>query len=262
MSVMLEGKTVLVSGVGDGLGMRLAQSALREGADVVLVARNAEKLAGIAEGLRGEAGTVVAHAADITDEGQCQAAVAAAVDRFGHLDAVVNCAAFENAFGGLEASSWDEWQQAIAINVLGVMKISKAALAPLRDSGGAIVYIGSQTNYHPPAEVLQLVYASTKSAQVGAMRHLALEMGPVGVRANMVVPGWMWGPAVEGFVVSTAEAEGVATEEVLARLTVDMPLRRMATDAEVADAAIFLASPLASGITGQTLFVNAGEYMN
>jgi NAD(P)-dependent dehydrogenase (short-subunit alcohol dehydrogenase family) len=258
---VLEGKTVRVSGVGDGLGMRLAASAMREGANVVLVARSKDKLEEIAGRLEGD-GTAVAQQADITDEEQCRAAVATAVDRFGHLDGVVNCAAFEYAFGGLEASTWDEWQQAISVNILGVMKIAKAALAPLRDAGGAIVFIGSQTNYHPPSEVLQLVYASTKSAQVGAMRHMALEMGPSGVRVNLVVPGWMWGPPVEGFVNATAEGEGVPVEEVLTRLTKDMPLRRMATDAEVAEAATFLLSPRASGITGQTLFVNAGEYMN
>jgi NAD(P)-dependent dehydrogenase (short-subunit alcohol dehydrogenase family) len=102
-------------------------------------------------------------------------------------------------------------------------------------------------------------YASSKSALTGAMRHLAGEVGPDGVRVNEVAPGWMWGPPVEGYVKFTAQHRGVAEEVVLGELTARMPLRRMATDGEVAEAIVFFASDRAAGITGQTLLVNAGE---
>jgi NAD(P)-dependent dehydrogenase (short-subunit alcohol dehydrogenase family) len=137
----------------------------------------------------------------------------------------------------------------------------RSALEPLRVHGGSIVFIGSQTMYMPPGEAPQIAYAASKGALLGAMRHLTREVGPSGIRVNMVTPGWMWGPPVQSFVRGTAKAEGVSEDVVLARLTSDMPLQRMPTDAEVAEAVIFLSSPRASGITGQSLLVNAGEYM-
>ena len=94
------------------------------------------------------------------------------------------------------------------------------------------------------------------------MRHLAHEVGGDGVRVNEITPGWMWGPPVEGYVDMTARQRGISQDEVLAELTGHMPLKRMATDGEVAEAIVFFASPRAAGITGQSLLVNAGEVMH
>ena len=264
---MFDGKTVLVSGVGKGLGRRIALAAAREGANLALVARSENTLEEVvrevtAESGTAESGTAIHYVADVTDEEQCQAAVDAAVQRFGRLDALVNCAALDTVFGGLESTSSDDWYRTIEVNLLGSMRMTRSALGPLRDHGGAVVFIGTQTTYMPPGEAPQVAYAASKSALIGAMRHLAQEVGPAGIRVNMVAPGWMWGPAVEGFVGSTAKSEGISDTEVLARITRDMPLQRMATDAEVAEAVIFLSSARASGITGQSLLVNAGEYMH
>jgi NAD(P)-dependent dehydrogenase (short-subunit alcohol dehydrogenase family) len=109
---------------------------------------------------------------------------------------------------------------------------------------------------------MQMAYASSKAALTGAMHHLAQEIGPQGVRVNEVAPGWMWGPPVEGYVQWMAQERGVPNDDVLHELTDRMPLRRMATDGEVAEAIVFFCSPRAGGITGQTLFVNAGEIMH
>lgn len=258
---MLDGTTMLVSGVGTGLGRRIALAASREGANVALVARSEDTLRTIAGEIEAASGAAIHQVTDISDEAQCQAAVDATVARFGRLDSLVNCAALDSVFGGVASTSGEDWRRTLEVNVLGSMQMTRAALKPLSVQGGAIVFIGTQTMYMAPAEAPQIAYAASKGALLGATRHLTREVGPLGVRVNTVAPGWMWGPPVQHFVRTTAEAEGVDEEVVLTRLTQHMPLQRMATDAEVAEVVVFFASSRSSGVTGQSVLVNAGEYM-
>jgi len=165
--------------------------------------------------------------------------------------------------GGLKAAGdFSEWRATFDVNVFGSMQLILLALDELRKRKGSVVIVSSQTQHHPPPLALQIAYASSKSALTGAMHHLAMEVGPDGIRINEVAPGWMWGPPVEGFVNYVAQQRGVAGDEVLGELTARMPLRRMATDGEVAETIVFFLSDRAGGITGQTLMVNAGEVMH
>ena len=118
---------------------------------------------------------------------------------------------------------------------------------------------GSQTLHYP--QVLQLVYAATKGAQMGAMHHLAQEFGPTGVRFNAVVPSWMWGPPVEGYVNWRADQAGTTPVAMLTEMTKNFPLREMTADEDVAEAVAFFLSDRSSKITGQSLLVNSGELM-
>lgn len=258
----LQDKIVVISGVGPGLGRRVALAAVREGANVVLGARTEKTLQDVA-GEADPSGARVAYVAgDIADDATARGLAAAAVERFGRLDALVNCAAY-SPFGGLEhAGDFADWRLTLEVNLIGSMQMVRAALPHLRRSEGSIVFVSSQTQWHPPPEAPQMAYAASKGAIWGAMHHLALEIGPAKVRVNEVAPGWMYGPPVETYLQMTADAQGVSREEVKGRLTKDMALGDMATDADVAEAIIFLASPRSRGITGQTLFVNAGEYMH
>jgi len=142
------------------------------------------------------------------------------------------------------------------------MRLIQLALDELKKSKGAVVMVNAQTYHAPPPAHIQIEYASSKSALTGAMRHLAAEVGPDGIRVNEVTPGWMLGPPVERYVENTARQRGVDAGTVLAELTARMPLRRMASDGDVAEAIAFLLSDRARGITGQTLMVNAGEVMH
>jgi len=109
--------------------------------------------------------------------------------------------------------------------------------------------------------VPQTAYAASKSALIGAVAHLAVELGPYRIRVNTVIPTWMWGPPVEGYVQYTAQQQGVAPEEIIAGITSKMPLGEIPSDGDVADAVVFFASDRARMITGQALLVNAGEYI-
>jgi len=259
--MLLAGKTLLVSGVGPGLGREIAAAALRDGANVVLGARTADKLATIAAELD-PSGKQVAHlATDIGQPAQVEALVALAESQFGGLDAVVNCAARDTVMGGLEATSDADWRDVFEVNVFGTMNVVRAALPALKKQGGAIVFIGSQTMMKPPSQVIQLAYAASKGALMSAMYHLAHELGPHHIRVNTVVPSWMWGPPVEAYVRYAAQQQKTTPELVRAELTKDFPLRDMASDGDVAEAVVFLASDRARAITGQSLLVNAGEMM-
>jgi NAD(P)-dependent dehydrogenase (short-subunit alcohol dehydrogenase family) len=253
---------MIISGVGPGLGRRVALAAAREGANVVLGARTEKTLQDIAGEVDPSAARVAFVSGDIANDETARRLVAVAVDRFGRVDTVVNCAAY-SPFGGLEqAGDFGDWRLTLEVNLIGSMQMVRAALPHLRQAQGSVVFVSSQTQWHPPPEAPQMAYAASKGAIWGAMHHLALEVGPFKVRVNEVAPGWMYGPPVEMYLQMTADAEGVTRDEVKGRLTKDMALGDMASDADVAEAVIFLASPRSRGITGQTLFVNAGEYMH
>jgi NAD(P)-dependent dehydrogenase (short-subunit alcohol dehydrogenase family) len=258
----LDDKTVIVSGVGAGLGRETAAVVLREGANVVLGARTESTLKSVADELDPSGGRVAYGVCDITNEADCDGLVELALSRFGRVDALVNCAALDTVFGGLGAAGdFSEWRATFEVNIFGSLQMTRAALDALRVNGGAVVFVSSQTQHHPPPLAQQMAYAASKSALTGAMHHLAQEVGPAGVHVNEVTPSWMWGPPVEGFVNMTAKRRGVSTDDVLHEIVGKFPLRRMVTDGEVAEVIAFLASGRAAGITGQTLFVNAGEIM-
>ena len=104
-----------------------------------------------------------------------------------------------------------------------------------------------------------MVYAASKAALRSATFYLARELGADGIRVNTVVPTWMWGAPVEGYVKGQAEARGITVDEVVAEITAGMALDEIPSEADVAESVIFFASDRARSITGQSLLVNAGE---
>lgn len=183
------------------------------------------------------------------------------MERFGRIDAVVHVAAWDSYFGGIEDADFATWQSVIDVNLLGTLRMTRACLPGLKERGGSVVIIGTQSAVAAPTQVRQAAYAASKGALTSAMYSLAQELGPHRIRVNTVLPGWMWGPPVQAFVRFTADSEGVPEAEVLGRLTERMALPELTTDGDVAEAAVFMASDRARAITGQSLLVNAGELM-
>ncbi|WP_424213219.1 SDR family oxidoreductase [Streptomyces sp. BI20] len=259
--MLLRGKTVVVSGVGAGLGRQVAATVVRDGGNAVLGARTETALAKTAAEIDPDGTHTAWLPTDITDESRCEALAALATERFGRLDAVVHVAAWDSYFGGLADADFATWQGIIDVNLLGTLRMTRACLPALKERGGSVVIIGTQSAVAAPSEVAQAAYAASKGALTSAMYSLARELGPDRIRVNTVLPGWMWGPPVQAFVTFTAHTEGVPEEEVRARLDRRMALPELATDGDVADAVAFLASDRARAITGQSLLVNAGELM-
>jgi NAD(P)-dependent dehydrogenase (short-subunit alcohol dehydrogenase family) len=255
---------VIVSGVGEGLGREIAQAAYDQGANVVLGARTEARLAKFAADF--DEARVACAATDITDAEACERLVATAADRFGALDALVNVAAQDQVFGGVADADFATWRETYEVNVVGTLQLSKAAIPHLarehREQGTTgIVHILSQSMWLPATEIMQSAYAASKGALLSATYGMAKELGPRRIRVNAVVPSWMWGPMVQGYVAWTAAEKGIPEEEILGPINQRFALPDMATDGDVANAAVFLASPYAGGITGQSLAVNAGDYL-
>ncbi len=259
-AMILRDKTVVVTGAGPGLGRAVAAAVLRDGGRVVLGARDPGALAQLA-GELDPGGERVAHrATDIEDAGSCAALAELARTRFGGVDAAVQVAARE-VMGGIGRTTDDDWRAVLVTNVIGTMHVLEATSDAMGADGGAFVIIGSQTSHASSAAMQQTAYAASKGALRSAMFHAAWELGPRRIRVNMVVPSWMWGPAVQQYVRATAERRGIDEEAVTAPIRGAMALGEIPTVDDVADAAVFLCSDRARMITGQTLFVNAGNFM-
>jgi len=259
--VILQGKTILISGVGPGLGSACAAVALRDGANVAVTARNGERLAATAAELDPGGERSLATTADLTDPQSLKAAVDAAVLRFGQLDGVVSVAADDRGMGAIGDVDNERFAAMLATNVIGTANLVTAAAPALEAAGGgSVVIIGSQASLRPVKALPQGAYGASKAAMLAGARDMAEDLGPKGIRVNSVLPTWMWGPMVKMYCEWQASERGISATEVKAEIASTMALREMPEDDDVAEAVAFLLSDRARMITGQRLLVNAGEF--
>ena len=256
--MILEDQVCVISGVGPGLGRQVALAAAGQGADVVLAARRRENLEKVAAEVVALGRRALVVPTDVTDRAQCENLAAAALSEFGKVDSVVNNVFKEDVFQSFRKVDLDEWRRLAEVNLFGNLQAAKAFVPALQEGGGgSVVFVNSMVTRKP--SMLQGGYAVAKGGLLVAARVLASELGRYQIRVNSVLPGWMWGPQVEMYVKMMADQRGVAEQVVIDEITAPMALGRISTDAEVAGAVVFLASSLASGITGQALDVNSGE---
>jgi NAD(P)-dependent dehydrogenase (short-subunit alcohol dehydrogenase family) len=256
--VILEDQVCVISGVGPGLGRQVALAAAAQGAHVVLAARRRPILEGVADEVTALGRRALVVPTDVTDRAQCAHLATTAVAEFGRIDALVNNAYKEDVFQSFRSVDLDEWRRLSEVNLFGNLQVAQAFVGHMKDAGGgSIVFVNSMVTRKP--SMLQGGYAVAKGGLLVAARVLASELGRHQIRVNSVLPGWMWGPQVEMYVKMMADQRAVPEQVVLDEITTPMPLGRIATDEEVAGAVVFLASSLASGITGQALDVNSGE---
>ena len=254
----LVGRTVLVSGAAGGLGEALCRRFSHLGANIVALDHDETRLHALAGALR-DAGRVLAVPADVTDAAACQQAVASALAEYGHLDVLVNNAGISHR-SLLVDTDPAVIRRVMEVNFFGTMQLTQACVpAMIAAGGGAIVMIGTMVEHKPLAT--QGGYGASKSALRSATKHLALELGQHGIRVNSCHMGWMWGPAVEGYLAWQASESGRSLEEHIAEVTRNIPLGIIPDDGECAKAAVLLASDYASVVTGAALDVNGGEYM-
>lgn len=259
--MLLQGKVIVISGIGPGLGMQLAMEAAREGARaVVMAARTSQKLEEAADSVRRiwAHTEVVTVPTDIRDPQQCGHLVETAVARLGQVDALANNAFEHGPFGSVENSELAAWRSVYETNVLGSIQMTRAFAPQMRkQGGGAVVMVNTMATMKPfPGEA---GYATSKGALLTATRYLAIELGPSNIRVNTIRPGWMWGPPVQAYVEHSARTRGIAQNKITDEIASRIALRRIVSDRECARAALFLLSDYASGVTGAVLDANGGE---
>lgn len=259
--MLLQNRVAIVSGIGPGMGRDISIALAREGADVVLAARGADKLAAVADEVRALGRRAVAVPTDIARADDCRRLVDAAVAELGRVDVLVN-----NAFkGGVEPLFADadlaEWRKVFDVNVFGSLQLTQAVVPLMRrQGGGSIVFINSMSMR--VIEPRFAGYASSKGALMIAAQSLARELGPDKIRVNSVVPGYIWGAALEGYFASLAAQQGVTPQAVYDQIAARTALRHIPTSAEIADAVLFFASDLSRVVTGQALDVNGGHHFH
>ncbi len=261
--MLLQDKVVIVSGIGPGLGQELALLAAREGASaVVLAARTPGKLDAAERDILalGREVQVLKVPTDIADAAQCETLAKRTLERFGRIDVLFNSAYDPGSFEPIKDADLDSWRRAMDVNFFGTMQLTQACVpAMIEAGGGAIVMIGTMVEHKPLAT--QGGYGASKSALRSATRHLALELGQYGIRVNSCHMGWMWGPAVEGYLDWQASQSGTPREALIEAITRNIPLGMIPDDGDCARAAVLLASDYACVVTGAALDVNGGEYM-
>jgi meso-butanediol dehydrogenase/(S,S)-butanediol dehydrogenase/diacetyl reductase len=239
-----EGKTVVVTGAGSGIGAATARRFAEEGANVVLAGRTESKLRQVAQGLD-EQRTLV-HATDVADLKQVQALVEAAVRRFGRLDVMVNNAGTA-VEGKITETSPDDWRKVMGTDLDGVYHGCRAALPALIETRGCIVNVSSVSGLG--GDWGMSIYNAAKGAVTNFTRALAMDHGRDGVRVNAVCPSLTRTDLTEDMY---------ANQELMAKFAERIPLGRGAEPEEIAAVIAFLASEDARFVTGVNLPVDGG----
>lgn len=247
------GRVVFVTGGTSGIGRATALAFARAGASVAVTSRSVEagertRAALEAASLPSGEGAMFV-ACDVRDEASVNAAVERAASAFGRLDFAINCAGIGGDMAPLDRASQEVWDDVMAVNARGVWLAMRAEIAAMTRTGGGVV-VNMSSIYGAAGRAAHHAYVASKHAVLGMTRSVALEVASRGVRVNALCAG----------VTRTAsmDAAEAAVPEIVRGLVAEHPMGRMASEAEIAGAALWLCSADAGFVTGAPLFVDGG----
>jgi NAD(P)-dependent dehydrogenase (short-subunit alcohol dehydrogenase family) len=239
----LDGKVALVTGAGQGSGQGIAEAFAGAGAAVALVGRTLSKLELVAKGIEAEGGRAIALRCDVGSADDIRATVAAVVDQLGTVDVLVNTAHHNDRGGALLEIDEEDVELLWQTGPLATLRFMRACHPHLR-GGGSIINFGSGAQFTPEGYG---IYAGMKDAIQAFTRTAAVEWGPDGIRANVIVP----------FITSPSMEAAIPPERRERSLRM-IPVGRIGTRHDVGRVALFLAGPDASYVSGQMMLVDGG----
>ncbi|MDM0114469.1 L-iditol 2-dehydrogenase [Variovorax sp. J22R133] len=262
MSHRLKDRHVLVTGAGGGIGLAIARACIAEGARCSVVDRNAGAPPDVRTLAQAYPEALHYIAADVTRTSDIAGMLRSALARFGDVHTLVNNAAVFEMAPLLEADE-ASFDRLFAVNVKGMFFVMQAVLRHMTDvgtAGASIINLASQAGRR--GEALVAHYCATKAAVISYTQSAALAMAPHGIRVNAISPGVVDTPMWDQVDGLFAKYENLKPGEKKRQVGLDVPLGRMGTPADIADAAVFLASDEARYITAQTLNVDGGNVMS
>jgi 3-oxoacyl-[acyl-carrier protein] reductase len=256
MDLGLKDKVALVTAASKGLGKAVALEFAREGAQVAMCARS-ELVNAAAEEIRRETGAqVLSMRVDVTSQAEIDALVAATLERFGRVDIL-----FANA-GGPKPGNFlalkpEDWEAAINLTLMSTVRLCYAVAPHMLAQGSGSIVAAQSYSVKQPIDNL-ILSNSIRVAVIGLVKSLANELGPKGIRVNSINPAWTWTERVEQLMADRALRNNTDPETEAAKITREIPLGRMGTVQEFAQATVWLASPAAAFIHGHALMVDGG----
>lgn len=257
----LTNRVAVVTGAASGIGKQIARTFLREGANVAIADLNQAGADAAAAELGGPDRRAIGVAMDVTSEKQVEAGIAKTVKSFGHLDILVSNAGIQ-IVAPLDEFEFTKWKQMLAIHLDGAFLTTRAALQRMyqQGTGGSIIYMGSV--HSKEGSLLKGPYVTAKHGLVGLAEVVAKEGAKHGVRANVVCPGFVRTPLVDKQIPEQAKELGISEAEVVKNVMLkDTVDGEFTTVEDVAEAALFFAAFESNALTGQSLVVSHGWYM-
>ncbi|MDO5610121.1 MAG: 3-hydroxybutyrate dehydrogenase [Pseudomonadota bacterium] len=259
--MQLNGKVCVVTGAASGIGKRIAEVFAEAGGKVVIADLKLDAAEATADEIRTAGGDALAVAMDVTDEQQVIDGCAKAVQKYGQIDVLVSNAGIQ-IINKITDFSLADWKKMLAIHCDGAFLTTREAMRDMekRQSPGAIIYMGSVHSLE--ASPLKSAYVTAKHGLLGLARTVAKEGGALGIRANVICPGFVRTPLVDKQIPEQAKELGISEEEVIKNVmlknTVD---HQFTTIDDVANVALFLAAFETNALTGQSLTVSHGWHM-
>lgn len=254
-------KVAVITGAASGIGKGIAVAFVREGAKVVIADLNIAGAEATAKELDPTGTRVMGVAMDVSDEAQVEAGMKKAAEAFGGIDILV-CNAGVQIVALLEEFEFAQWKKLLAIHLDGAFLTTRAALRNMyaQKRGGSIIYMGSV--HSKEASLLKAPYVTAKHGLIGLCKVVAKEGAAHGVRANVICPGFVRTPLVEKQIPEQAKELGISEAEVIKNVmlknTVD---GEFTTIEDVAEATLFFASFESNALTGQSMVVSHGWFM-
>lgn len=258
----LEGKVCLITGAASGIGSAIAKRFVEEGARVVIADLKLDAARAKADELKAMGpGEAIGIDMDVTSEDAVNAGVAKTVETWGRVDVLVSNAGIQIVHK-LEDFPFADWKKLLAIHLDGAFLTTKACIPHMKSQGGgAIIYMGSVHSHE--ASPLKSAYVTAKHGLLGLARVVAKEGGPSGIRANVICPGFVRTPLVDKQIPEQAKELGISEDEVIKKVmlgeTVD---GEFTTVEDVAEVALMFADFKTNALTGQSLVVSHGWFMN